>query len=108
MNGTVATLWGCAALGIVANAWLVARPSSTTSDVTSTQPDNDCLATAAVGREHAPPNCERELVRLKFQVGLSYREIEEITGISQGNIGYFLHKAVKELKDRWQREGGPA
>lgn len=54
------------------------------------------------------PDRERELVRLKFQVGLSYKEIEEITGISQGNIGYFLHRAVKELKDRWQREGGEA
>ncbi len=52
------------------------------------------------------PERERELVRLKFQVGLSYKEIEELTGISQGNIGYFLHRAVKELKDRWQREGG--
>jgi RNA polymerase sigma factor (sigma-70 family) len=52
------------------------------------------------------PERERELVRLKFQVGLSYKEIEDITGISQGNIGYFLHRAVKELKDRWQREGG--
>lgn len=54
------------------------------------------------------PERERELVRLKFQVGLSYKEIEEITGISQGNIGYFLHRAVKELKDRWHREGGEA
>ncbi len=52
------------------------------------------------------PERERELVRLKFQVGLSYKEIEELTGISQGNIGYFLHRAVKDLKDRWQREGG--
>lgn len=54
------------------------------------------------------PERERELVRLKFQAGLSYREIEEITGISQGNIGYFLHKAVKELKERWRMEGGGA
>jgi len=54
----------------------------------------------------ALPERERELVRLKFQVGLSYKEIEAVTGISQGNIGYFLHRAVKELKDRWQREGG--
>lgn len=52
------------------------------------------------------PDRERELVRLKFQVGLSYREIEEVTGISQGNIGYFLHCAVKELKLRWKLEGG--
>lgn len=52
------------------------------------------------------PERERELVRLKFQAGLSYREMERITGISQGNIGYFLHRAVKELKERWHREGG--
>lgn len=54
------------------------------------------------------PEREKELVRLKFQVGLSYREIERITGISQGNIGYFLHRAVKHLRQRWEREGGGA
>lgn len=52
------------------------------------------------------PEREKELVRLKFQVGLSYREIEQITGISQGNIGYFLHRAVKHLRQRWMEEGG--
>jgi RNA polymerase sigma-70 factor (ECF subfamily) len=54
----------------------------------------------------ALPERERELVRLKFQAGLSYRQIEEITGISQGNIGYFIHKAVKGMKEQWQQEGG--
>jgi RNA polymerase sigma-70 factor (ECF subfamily) len=54
----------------------------------------------------ALPERERELIRLKFQAGLSYKEIEEITGISQGNIGYFIHKAVKGLKAQWQQEGG--
>lgn len=52
------------------------------------------------------PAREKELVRLKFQVGLSYREIEQITGISQGNIGYFLHRAVKHLRQQWGVEGG--
>lgn len=59
-----------------------------------------------VAMVEALPERERELIRLKFQAGLSYREIEEITGISQGNIGYFLHKAVKALKERWMEEGG--
>lgn len=54
------------------------------------------------------PERERQLVKLKFEVGLSYKEIEEATGISQGNIGYFLHQAVQELKQRWQVEGGRA
>jgi len=52
------------------------------------------------------PERERELIRLKFQVGLSYRAIEEVTGISQGNIGYFLHLAVKQLRCQWEAEGG--
>jgi RNA polymerase sigma factor (sigma-70 family) len=51
------------------------------------------------------PERERELVRLKFQAGLSYREIGEITGITEGHVGYLLHHAVKSMRDQWQREG---
>ncbi len=51
------------------------------------------------------PERERELVRLKFQAGLSYREISAITGITEGHVGYLLHHAVKAMRDHWQREG---
>ncbi len=51
------------------------------------------------------PERERELVRLKFQAGLSYREISQITGITEGHVGYLLHHAVKSMRDQWQREG---
>lgn len=81
-------------------------------DETSSSPDHQMARGEREERLAAMvaelPERERELVRLKFQVGLSYKEIEELTGISQGNIGYFLHRAVKDLKDRWQREGGEA
>lgn len=49
---------------------------------------------------------ERELIRLKFQAGLSYREIAGITGLTEGHIGYLLHHAVKTLRDEWMKEGG--
>ena len=51
------------------------------------------------------PERERELVRLKFQAGLSYREISEVTGITEGHVGYLLHHAVKSMREQWQREG---
>ncbi len=50
------------------------------------------------------PERDRELVRLKFQAGLSYREISRITGLTEGHVGYLLHHAVKSLRDQWQRE----
>jgi RNA polymerase sigma-70 factor (ECF subfamily) len=48
---------------------------------------------------------ERELIRLKFQAGLSYREIAEVTGLTEGHIGYLLHHAVKTLREAWREEG---
>ena len=50
------------------------------------------------------PERQRELIRLKFQAGLSYREISEVTGLTEGHVGYLLHHAVKSMRDEWQRE----
>jgi RNA polymerase sigma-70 factor (ECF subfamily) len=61
--------------------------------------------TALLRMVESLPERERELVRLKFQAGLSYREISEITGITEGHVGYLLHHAVKELRDQWLKEG---
>jgi RNA polymerase sigma factor (sigma-70 family) len=47
----------------------------------------------------------RELVRLKFSDGLSYKEIAERTGLSIGNIGYILHHAVKAIAEELARNG---
>ncbi len=46
------------------------------------------------------PRNQQEVVRLKFQDGLSYREIAEVTGLSGSNVGYLLHVAVKQLRER--------
>lgn len=50
------------------------------------------------GMAELPAN-QREVVRLKFQAGLSYKEISEVTGLSVGNVGYLLHHAIKALRD---------
>jgi len=47
----------------------------------------------------------RELVRLKFNDGLSYKQIAERTGLSVGNVGYILHHAVKAIAEELARNG---
>jgi RNA polymerase sigma factor (sigma-70 family) len=46
----------------------------------------------------ALPDNQREVVRLKFTHGLSYKEIAEVTGLSTSNVGYLLHHGLKALK----------
>ena len=47
----------------------------------------------------------RELIRLKFNEGLSYKEISARMGLSIGNVGYLLHHALKEIADELAKNG---
>jgi RNA polymerase sigma-70 factor (ECF subfamily) len=42
---------------------------------------------------------QREVILLKFQQGLSYQEIQKITGLTSGNIGFLIHTGLKRLRD---------
>ncbi|MFN0126095.1 MAG: RNA polymerase sigma factor [Verrucomicrobiales bacterium] len=44
------------------------------------------------------PANQREVIRLKFQADLSYKEIAELTGLSVTNVGFLLHTALKRLR----------
>ena len=44
-----------------------------------------------------PPN-QREVIRLKFQNDLSYREIADVTQLSVTNVGFLLHTGLKKLR----------
>ena len=44
------------------------------------------------------PKNQREVLRLKFQSDLSYKEISEITQLSVTNVGFLLHTAIKTLR----------
>jgi RNA polymerase sigma-70 factor (ECF subfamily) len=85
----------------------------------ATDPDADCPdsapspAEAASAREDAVrlralveklPARQRELVSLKFDAGLSYREISEATRLSISNVGVQLHNAIQTLRTLWNRE----
>ena len=44
------------------------------------------------------PKNQREVVYLKFQCDLSYKEISEVTKLSVGNVGLLLHTALKAIR----------
>lgn len=48
-----------------------------------------------------PPN-QREVVRLKFQNGLSYQEISRVTHLTVTNVGVLIHTAIKTLRKQIQ------
>ncbi len=46
------------------------------------------------------PKNQRETVYLKFQCGLSYKEISEITKLSVSNVGVQIHTALRAIRKR--------
>jgi RNA polymerase sigma-70 factor (ECF subfamily) len=49
--------------------------------------------------ERLPAN-QQEVLRLKFQHGMCYREIAAITGLSETNVGFLIHTGLKTLRER--------
>jgi RNA polymerase sigma factor (sigma-70 family) len=47
----------------------------------------------------------RELIRLKFTDGLSYKEIGQRTGLTVSHVGYLLHHALKSIAAELARTG---
>ncbi len=47
--------------------------------------------------EHLPKN-QSEVIRLKFQHELSYKEIAATTGLSVTNVGFQMHTGIKRLR----------
>lgn len=50
------------------------------------------------------PDNQQDVIRLKFQNELSYREISEITGLTVSNVGFLLHVGLKRLRELMQVE----
>lgn len=51
------------------------------------------------------PDRQQEVLRLKFNTGLSYKEIAEITGLTSSNVGFILHTAITKLRKRLVKPG---
>ena len=41
---------------------------------------------------------QKEVIRLKFQEDMSYKEIAEVTGHSVSHVGVILHESIKKLR----------
>ncbi len=52
------------------------------------------------------PPAQQEVLRLRFQNDLSYREISEITSQSVSNVGFLIHVAIKRLRETLHQAGG--
>lgn len=50
------------------------------------------------------PRQQRELIRLKFEAGLSYKEMAEALKTSVSTVGVQLHDAIKTLRRQWLDE----
>lgn len=46
----------------------------------------------------ALPDAEREVLRLRFEGGLSYREIADVTGKPIGTVGSLMHTGIRALR----------
>ncbi|MHC5112820.1 MAG: RNA polymerase sigma factor [Planctomycetota bacterium] len=52
------------------------------------------------------PERQQEVVRLKFQGGLSYREMAEVMDTTVNNVGVLLHTAIKSIRTRMAELAG--
>jgi RNA polymerase sigma factor (sigma-70 family) len=59
--------------------------------------DRDLAARIISMLEMLPEN-QRTVIELKFQKGLSYKEISKETGLSVSNVGFLMHTAIKALR----------
>lgn len=49
---------------------------------------------------------QKEVILLKFQQGMNYAEIQKVTGLKQGNIGFLIHTGLKRLREWMPEEKG--
>jgi len=66
------------------------------------QSDHARLALAAVAEL---PAAQQEVLRLRFQEELSYKEINEITHHSVGNVGFLIHTGIQRVRRQLRASG---
>ncbi len=89
------------------------RMAAVTEHVTFDKPDNRASPSQVVEQRETAgqvvewldelPENQQEVVRLRFQSGLSYREIGDVTGLTVSNVGFLLHQGMTALRERMRR-----
>ena len=50
------------------------------------------------------PRNQQECIRLKFQGGMSYKQISDVTNLTVTNVGFLIHTGLKTLRQRLAAE----
>lgn len=53
------------------------------------------------------PESQREVLLLKFESELSYKEISEITHLSVSNVGFIIHTVLKTIREKLKAQSPP-
>ena len=61
--------------------------------------DDDAMTHVLRSLKQLPRN-QQECIRLKFQGGLSYKQISEVTSLTVTNVGFLIHTGLKTLRQR--------
>jgi RNA polymerase sigma factor (sigma-70 family) len=69
------------------------------------QSDNARLALAAIAEL---PAAQQEVLRLRFQEELSYKEISVVTRHSVGSVGFLIHTGIQRVRRRLRVESAVA
>lgn len=70
-------------------------------------PEQDALAEVMSHVQTLSAN-QQEVIRLRYQHDLSYKEISKITGHSVSNVGVLIHEAMRRLKKLMSGDEGPS
>jgi RNA polymerase sigma-70 factor (ECF subfamily) len=52
------------------------------------------------------PDREQDLIALKYGAGLTNREIAQVTGLSESNVGSILHRTVNNIRAQLENDDG--
>ena len=64
---------------------------------------DDAMSQVLRGLKELPRN-QQECIRLKFQGGLSYKQISQVTSLTVTNVGFLIHTGLKTLRQRLSAE----
>ncbi len=76
-----------------------------TPDAAADNHETAALIRAAVD---ALPEKQQAVFRLKFEDRLTYKQIAEVTGHPLSNVRYFIHTALKALREQLAADLNPA
>jgi len=77
----------------------IAPPADSAPHRLAEAPADETIAGGMLTALATLPERQQELLRLKFQAGLSYAEIARCMDLTTTNVGFLIHTALKKLRE---------